>query len=301
MPESPAAAPRPERAPGSGRRNPAALAHRGFSLDGHENTLAAFEAATELGFVWLETDVHTTRDGVVVAFHDPTLERVTGTTGAVNDLTWEQLREVRIGGTEEIPTLTELLRALPEACLNIDVKDEASVAALPGVVAREHAAHRLRVTSFSESRRRRALAGITRLTGRRAKTSAGTLGTAGFLAVAAVAPLTDKVSPRVAHALWAAHRAAWSRVVAPFDTLQLPERHTVELPLGRRVTVRIVTRQFLDLAHREGLRVQVWTVNEPADMDRLLDLGVDGLITDRADLLRDVLLRRGQWPPDPQD
>nr|WP_258924271.1 glycerophosphodiester phosphodiesterase family protein [Kocuria varians] len=287
--------------PGPERRTPAALAHRGFSPDGHENTLAAFEAAAELGFVWLETDVHTTRDGVVVAFHDPTLERVTGTTGAVNDLAWEQLRELRIGGEHGIPTLEELLRALPDARLNIDVKDEASVAALPEVLAREGAADRVRVTSFSESRRRRTLAALSRLTGRRVKTSAGTLGTAGFLAVAAVAPLTDRVSPRIAHALWAAHRAAWSRVVAPFDTLQLPERHTLELPLGRRVTVRIVTRQFLDLAHREGLRVQVWTVNEPADMDRLLDLGVDGLITDRADLLRDVLLRRGQWPPDSQD
>lgn len=301
MPESPAAASRPDHVPGPGRRNPAALAHRGFSPDGHENTLAAFEAAAELGFVWLETDVHTTRDGVVVAFHDPTLERVAGTTGAVNDLAWEQLRELRIGGEHGIPTLEELLRALPDARLNIDVKDEASVAALPEVLAREGAADRVRVTSFSESRRRRTLAALSRLTGRRVKTSAGTLGTAGFLAVAAVAPLTDRVSPRIAHALWAAHRAAWSRVVAPFDTLQLPERHTLELPLGRRVTVRIVTRQFLDLAHREGLRVQVWTVNEPADMDRLLDLGVDGLITDRADLLRDVLLRRGQWPPDSQD
>ncbi|QMS56413.1 glycerophosphodiester phosphodiesterase family protein [Kocuria varians] len=301
MPESPAAASRPDHVPGPERRTPAALAHRGFSPDGHENTLAAFEAAAELGFVWLETDVHTTRDGVVVAFHDPTLERVTGTTGAVNDLAWEQLRELRIGGEHGIPTLEELLRALPDARLNIDVKDEASVAALPEVLAREGAADRVRVTSFSESRRRRTLAALSRLTGRRVKTSAGTLGTAGFLAVAAVAPLTDRVSPRIAHALWAAHRAAWSRVVAPFDTLQLPERHTLELPLGRRVTVRIVTRQFLDLAHREGLRVQVWTVNEPADMDRLLDLGVDGLITDRADLLRDVLLRRGQWPPDSQD
>lgn len=298
MSESSRSVPAARQDPGA-RRHPAALAHRGFSPDGHENTLAAFRAAAELGYVWLETDVHTTLDGVVVAFHDPTLERVTGTSGNVNDLTWEQLREVRIGGTEEIPTLTELLRALPEACLNIDVKDEASVAALPGVVAREHAAHRLRVTSFSESRRRRALAGITRLTGERVRSSAGTLGTAGFLAVSVVAPLTDRVSRKIAPALWRAHIAAWSRLVAPFDTLQLPEQHTVRLPGGHRLTLRIVTPAFLDLAHRTGLSVQVWTVNDPADMKRLLDMGVDGLITDRADLLKDVLQCRGQWPPDP--
>lgn len=293
--------PRPQYAstPRSGR-NPAGLAHRGFSPDGHENTMSAFRAAAELGFVWLETDVHTTSDGVVVAFHDPSLERVTGSTGDVNDVTWEQLRELRVGGEHGIPTLTELLRELPEACLNIDVKDEASVAALPEVIAREGALDRVRVTSFSESRRRRALARLRRLTGRRARTSAGMLGTAGFLAVSAVAPVTDRVSPRIAPALWWAHRVAWSRVVAPFDTLQLPEQHVLELPLGRRATVRIVTPRFLNLAHRVGLSVQVWTINDPADMHRLLDAGVDGIITDRADLLRDVLHERGQWPPHEQ-
>ena len=289
-------------APGPGpRRHPAALAHRGFSPDGHENTMAAFRAAADLGFVWLETDVHTTRDGVVVAFHDPSLERVTGESGNVNDLTWEQLRALRIGGAHGIPTLTELLRELPHARLNIDVKDEASVAALPRVVADEGAADRVRVTSFSDSRRRRTLAAVSRLTGRRVRTSAGMLGTVGFLAVSAVAPLTDRVSPRIASVLWRAHTAAWSRVVVPFDTLQLPETHVLRLPLGRRVTVRVVSPQFLGLAHREGLSVQVWTVNDPADMHRLLDMGVDGVITDRADLLKDVLVAREQWPPDPQD
>ncbi|RLY91657.1 esterase [Kocuria tytonicola] len=293
---------KPSAAPGRGSdRHPAALAHRGFSPDGHENTMAAFRAAADLGFVWLETDVHTTRDGVVVAFHDPSLERVTGESGNVNDLTWVQLRALSIGGEHGIPTLAELLRELPHARLNIDVKDEASVAALPRVVADEHAADRVRVTSFSDSRRRRTLATVSRLTGRRVRTSAGMLGTVGFLAVSAVAPLTDRVSPRIASVLWRAHRAAWSRVVVPFDTLQLPETHVLRLPLGRRVTVRVVSPRFLGLAHREGLSVQVWTVNDPADMHRLLDMGVDGLITDRADLLKDVLVAREQWPPDPQD
>ncbi|MDO4919168.1 glycerophosphodiester phosphodiesterase [Kocuria sp.] len=282
-------------------RRPAALAHRGFSLDGHENTMAAFRAAADLGLLWLETDVHTTRDGVVVAFHDPSLERVTGTDGNVNDLTWEQLRTLRVGGEHGIPTLAELLRGLPGARLNIDVKDEASVAALPRVIADEGAADRVRVASFSESRRRRTLAALTRLTGRRVQTSAGVLGTAGFLAVAAVAPWTDRLSPRIAAALWRGHRRAWSRVVAPFDTLQLPERHVLELPLGGRFTVPVVTPGLLGFAHREGLSVHVWTVNEPTDMHRLLDMGVDGIVTDRADLLRDVLAARGQWPPDPQD
>ena len=78
--------------------------------------------------------------------------------------------------------------------------------------------------------------------------------------------------------------------------------HRVRASSGRRGASAplIVTPAFLDLARRTGLSVQVWTVNDPADMERLLDMGVDGLITDRADLLKDVLQRRGQWPPDPQ-
>ena len=115
-----------------------------------------------------------------------------------------------------------------------------------------------------------------------------------------MAPLTDRLSPTIAAALWAGHRRAWARAVAPFDTLQLPEHHTLDLPLGRQVTVRIVSPRFLEFAHREGIAVQVWTVNDTADMHRLLDMGVDGLITDRADLLRAVLEERGQWPPDAQ-
>ena len=278
------------------RPRPVALAHRGFSLDGHENTLRAFRAAQELGYRWVETDVNTTVDGVVLAFHDPSLDRVTDTSGEVCDLPWEQLEGVRIGQDEPLAVFEHLLRDLPDVHFNIDVKDEASVTALPRVLAGADAVHRVRVTSFSEARRRRTLAAIARLTGQRPRTSAGTVGSAGLVALSKLARVSDALSPRIAEAAWRALTRLWSRRVAPFDTVQLPVRYVARGPGGRGFPVAVVTPAFVALAHRLGIAVHVWTVNEPEEMRRLLDLGVDGVITDRADLLAEVLTERGEWP-----
>lgn len=281
----------------SADHQPVALAHRGFSLDGHENTLRAFRAATDLGYVWVETDVNTTSDGVVLAFHDPTLDRVTDARGDISSMPWSELREVRIGGSEPLATLGELLRELPGLHFNIDVKDEASVAALPRVIADEGAVDRVRVTSFSEDRRRRTLTAIEELTGTRPLTSAGTIGCAGLTALSKVAPVTDKLSPKIATWLWAGVTTLWASKVPEFDTVQLPERYDLRLLGGRKLPVSVVTPSFVSVAHRVGVAVHVWTINEAQDMHRLLDLGVDGLVTDRADLLAQVLTDRGQWPP----
>lgn len=275
----------------------AALAHRGFSLDGHENTLRAFRAAADLGYVWVETDVNTTSDGVVLAFHDPTLDRVTNTSGDISDVPWSDLDDVRIGGTEPLPTLGELLRALPEQHFNIDVKDESSVSALPQVLADEGAVDRVRVTSFSESRRRRTLASITRLTGKRPLTSAGTTGCAGLTALSKMAQVTDRISPKIATSAWSVLTKLWASKVAEFDTVQLPVTYELTLPGGFTVSVSVVNRKFVEVAHRVGVAVHVWTINEAEEMRRLLDIGVNGLVTDRADILARVLADRGQWPP----
>lgn len=274
-----------------------ALAHRGFSLDGHENTLRAFRAAADLGFVWVETDVNTTSDGVVLAFHDPTLDRVTNTSGDISDVPWSDLDDVRIGGTEPLATLSELLRELPEQRFNIDVKDEPSVAALPRVIADEGAVGRVRVTSFSEDRRRRTLASIARLTGKRPLTSAGTIGSGGLTILSKVARVTDKISPKIATFIWSALTTLWASKVAEFDTVQLPVSYELSLPGGFTLPVSVVNQKFVEVAHRLGIAVHVWTINDAADMRHLLDLGVDGLVTDRADILAQVLADRGQWPP----
>ena len=276
-------------------RRPVALAHRGFSPEGHENTLAAFRAAEELGYRWVETDVNTTADGVVLAFHDPNLDRVTDASGDIRELTWEQLSGVRVGG-QPLAVFGDLLRELPDVHFNVDVKDEASVAALPQVLAEAGAVHRVRVTSFSEVRRRRALTAITRLTGQRPQTSAGTVGCVGLTALAKLARVSDHLSPRLAETAWRVVTRLWSCRVAPFDTVQLPARYEVRLPGGRSLPLAVVTPALVAFAHRVGVAVHVWTVNDPQQMRRLLDLGVDGLVTDRADLLARVLAERGEWP-----
>ena len=281
----------------SAERVPEALAHRGFSLDGHENTLRAFRAAADLGFLWVETDVNTTSDGVVLAFHDPTLDRVTDTSGDISGVPWSELDGVRIGGSEPLATLSQLLREFPELHVNIDVKDQASVLALPRVIAETDAVERVRVTSFSEDRRRRTLASVAELTGQTPRTSAGTIGCAGLTILSKLARVTDRFSSGIVTGIWSVVTRLWGSTVAPFDTVQLPVRYGVRLPGGRKLPVAVVTPAFVNVAHRVGIAVHVWTVNDAQEMRRLLDLGVDGIVTDRADILARVLADRGQWPP----
>jgi glycerophosphoryl diester phosphodiesterase len=243
-----------------------AFAHRGFSLAGLENTLTAFRAAWDLGFTHLETDVHATADGVLVAFHDDTLDRVTDRSGLVAALPWSAVAEARIGEGERVLRFEELAEELPEACFNVDVKTVEAIDPLVAAVERLHLHDRILIASFSDARRR---AVLTRLS-RRVASSAG-MRTTALLAVGAPAPA-----------------AVLRRALHDVDCFQVPERR------GR---VRVVTPRFLDRAHALGRQVHVWTVNEPADMRRLLDVGVDGIVSDRADLLRGVLEARGEWPP----
>jgi glycerophosphoryl diester phosphodiesterase len=247
---------------------PVALAHRGFAPDGRENSMAAFAAAVDLGYRYVETDVHATRDGVVLAFHDATLDRVTDGRGRVADPPWATARLARIGGTDPIPTLEDLLGTWPELRVNIDIKASRAISPTVEVIERTGAHDRVCIASFSDARRR----AVVRALSRPVATSGGTSTTAAFLAAA-----------RLGSA------AAVRRAVRDVDCLQVPERQG---------PVPVVTRRSVAAAHAAGVQVHVWTVNDPADMRRLLDLGVDGLVSDRADLLRDVLRQRGQWVGD---
>jgi glycerophosphoryl diester phosphodiesterase len=242
---------------------PIAFAHRGFSLDGLENSMAAFQAAVDLGYHYVETDVHATADGVAIAFHDASLDRVTDAKGRIAELPWSRVRQARIGGVEHVPTLAEVLHTWPDLRVNIDVKSTPAIAPTVAVIERERAHDRVLVGSFSGGRRRAALDSLTQPVA----TSASTGGVVSFL-VAARLRLP---------------RAGSGRRV---DCLQVPERQG---------GITVVDERTVALAHERGLQVHVWTINDPADMRRLLDLGVDGLVTDRADLLRDVLVDRGQW------
>ncbi|MDU0294863.1 glycerophosphodiester phosphodiesterase [Saccharothrix longispora] len=244
--------------------HPRAYAHRGWHLDelaGMENSLAAFRRAAAEGYRYLETDVHATADGVVVVHHDSTLDRTTDATGPVAAQPWSAVRRANVGGRESVTRLEDLLEELPDALLNIDVKADSAVAPVLDVLRRTGAAHRVCLASFSDKR----LARLRRLGGPRLMTSMG---------------------PRSAGALWAAGR---TRVPA------LPVRGLIAQVPRTSGRLTVVDPRFVRAAHRRNLEVHVWTVDTDTEMRALLDLGVDGLVTDRPDRLRDVLRDRGAW------
>ncbi len=243
---------------------PIAFAHRGGAAGGLENSLTAFGQAVALGYRYLETDVHATSDGVLLAFHDHTLDRVTDRSGRIARLPYAQVRRARIGGTEPIPTLEDVLGAWPQVRVNVDVKEDAAIGPLVDVVRRTGTLDRVCVASFSERR----LAATRRALGPRLCTALG---------------------PAAVARLWAAsaHRLAHPRRAGGVPCVQVPDR------LGR---LPFVTAKLVDLAHRQGQRVHVWTVDDKAQMHRLLDLGVDGIMTDEIAMLREVMMARGTWP-----
>jgi glycerophosphoryl diester phosphodiesterase len=253
-----------------GRSGVVALAHRGFARPGGvdsglENSLAAFQAAVDLGYRYVETDAHGTSDGVAVALHDAALDRTTDARGLVADLPWEVVRRARIGGVEPVPRLDELLGSWPHLRVNIDVKAASGIAATADAIERTNAHDRVCVTSFSAARRRATLARLSRPVA----TSAGTSEVVGFL-----------VGARLR--LPALAGAALRQV----DALQVPVRQQ---------GLTVVDARTVAAAHAAGRQVHVWTINDAATMHHLLDLGVDGIVTDRADVLRDVLTSRGRW------
>lgn len=242
-----------------------AFAHRGGAyhpgMEGLENTLAAFRQAVELGYEYLETDVHVTRDGVLLAFHDAVLDRVTDRQGEIAQTSLAEVREALVGGREAVPTLAELFDAFPDARFNIDLKSDSAVEALAAFVREREAWDRVLVGSFSGRRTAR----FRRLTGGRVPTCA----TPAEIVAFRLLP-----SGRLAGRL--------SRCAA----LQVPHRR------GRLV---VATAGLVRRAHAAGRHVHVWTIDEAEEMEALLDRGVDGIFTDRTDILRTVLARRGQW------
>jgi glycerophosphoryl diester phosphodiesterase len=260
------------------------LAHRGLAVDADENSIRAFRAAADVGTRWIETDVHTTSDGVVVAIHDPDIERVAGKPGDIATTEASDLAALRMVGGEAIPTMAAVFEACPDLCFNIDIKDEASVLALPRVIDRAEAWDRVLIASFSESRRRRAMRhapdGVT--------SSAGYGGIAAFRLVSALMPV--KACVRV----WPVVRRALGPWIAAFQAMQVPMSHKVG-----PFRIPVADRRFIRAAHACGMRVDVWTVDDPRDMEHLVELGVDGIVTNRPDVALAVLDRLGTRPGGP--
>ncbi len=241
----------------------AALAHRGFSRDGLENSMLAFQAAVDLGFRYVETDAHGTADGVAVALHDASLDRTTDGKGDVADLPWARVKLARIGGKEPVPMLEDILGTWPQLRVNIDVKARSGIVPIADAIEKTGAHDRVCIASFSTARREATVARLSRPVA----TSAGTREAAGFF-------LGGLAGANVAGAL------------RSVDALQIP------VTAG---PVPLLRERHLRAAHAARKLVHVWTINDPEHMRQLLDLGVDGIVTDRADLLKDVLIARGRW------
>ncbi len=263
----------PPRHPFLDAARPVAIAHRGGADDAPENTLPAFAAAVELGYGHLETDVHLTRDGVAVAFHDARLDRLTDVTGAIEALDIAAVEAADAGWCftpdggrsfpfrgqgVRVPRLEQLLANWPEARLIIDPKSDAVVEPLAALLDRHAAWDRVCIGSFSDARLKR----IRERADGRACTSMGPRA----VAVARVAALAGRMPRQGA------------------DCMQVPLRQG---------PVPIVTPRFVRVAHRAGLHVHVWTINDEPTMRALLDMGVDGVMTDKLELLRSVFESRG--------
>lgn len=243
--------------------------------------MAAFEHAVALGYRWLETDVHVTGDGVVVAFHDDRLDRSTDRSGAIAGLTYAKVCEADAGywftldgGASypfrnrglAVPALHDVLERWPDVQVNIDAKADRTVAPLMRLLLRMHALPRVCLASFSDVRLRR----MRQLAGGPVPMSAGRLAvTAAFVA---------------------------SR------TGRMPCLHATRLQIPTHTRgIRLLDERLVSAAHAAGLAVDVWTVNSDRAIREVLDLGVDGVMSDRLELLKRVLVDRGGWQNDAID
>lgn len=218
--------------------------------------MPAFQHAVDLGYRYLETDVHATRDGVLVAFHDPDLSRTCGREGTISSLSWNEVAEARVDGAEPIPLFEELVASFPEVRFNVDCKADAALEPLVDAIRRLDCLDRVCVGSFSDRRLRRIRAAL----GDDLCTSLGPVQIGALVVL--------------------------GRVPGGGEVAQVPVRQG---------PVTVVTDRTVQRAHRLGLQVHVWTIDEPDEMHRLLELGVDGIMTDRPRALKDVLVERDAW------
>lgn len=254
-------------------RPPVPIAHRGSRLLWPENTIEALAGAVELGYRHLEIDLHLTSDGVPVCIHDPTVDRTTDGTGPVSSYPMDRLQRLDAGYRHaspdgyqhrgqgvRVPTLEEVFEAFTGLAFVLDLKTDGLEGPVSGLLDRFGLHHQVIAGGFNDRR----LEDFRRRTGGMVATSTG---------------------PALTRRWLIASRFGWGGG---------GEADAIQVPVQRR-GVRVVDERLVDMAHRHGLQVHVWTVNQPDEMARLLDMAVDGVITDRPDLLKELLMERGQW------
>lgn len=244
---------------------PIAFAHRGGAGDWPENTMEAFTGAYQLGFRYMETDVHLASDGTIVAFHDAELDRLSEMKGSIAGLKWADIKSIKVtnggNGTGRIPTMQELLIRFPDAKFNIDMKSNAVVLPLLQLIKDHQAFDRVCFASFYDHRVKQ----VANLAGADCCTSAGQLETARSVFRSVGISFPQSASP----------------------LLQVPLHH---------YGIKIITQKFIDRAHKDGKKVHVWTIDDPQKMHALLDMGADGIMTDKPQVLKQVFEERGIWP-----
>ncbi len=238
-----------------------AFAHRGGAEEAPENTMAAFQAAVDLGYRYLETDAYATADNVLLSFHDDSLDRVTDRIGRIEELPYSEIKQARVQGAEPIPLMEDLLGAWDDVCLNIDAKHDQAVEPLIRLIQRTNALDRICVGSFSGKR-------LDRLR-------------------AALGPgLCTSMTP------FEVTRLRIGSVGLPTGKFQA---HCAQVPMSHK-GIPIVTNTLVTTANKCGVQVHVWTIDDPDTMDQLVDLGVHGIMTDRPSILKNKLVEKGRWP-----
>ena len=218
--------------------------------------MPAFQSAFDLGYRYIETDVQVSADGVLAAFHDDNLSRTCGINQRISEMPWREISAARVDGRAPIPTLEELLAAWPSVRVNIDCKSDAAVDALVSALQRGNALDRVCVGAFSDRRVRK----LRALLGPRACTALGPLGVTALR----------------------------------YGRLRSTAARTAQVPV-RQGPLTVITEEFIAKANSLGIHVHVWTIDDSVEMNRLIDLGVHGIMTDRPTVLRDTLRERGMW------
>ena len=241
--------------------HPRRLAHRGLSqhqsgID--ENSIAAIEAAMAAGATHVESDTHATKDGTAVLFHDEDLERVAGIQSGISELSLDELQEIKLLNGSYIPTLSEVFERFPDLYLNLDIKSEQAIEPTVRAIEHHNAHDRVLVSSFSDARRRKALGLLSR-------------------------PVATSASMKLVILAWASHTLAFG---AGFRAIT-KEIDAFQIPVSRG-PIKLATRSFIQRAQRFSNEVHFWTINDPMEMKRLLDLGADGIVSDRVDLLTNL-------------
>ena len=243
-------------------KNIIAFAHRGGAVNQPENSMLAFHNAIQMGYRYIETDVHATKDGVLMAFHDDDLLRTCGLDIKISDATYAELSTAKIDGLEAIPRLDELLTTWPNVRINIDCKSDAAMQPLIDTIRRTKCLDRICVGSFSDKRLRHI----------RSELGPG---------------LCTSMGPQEV-----ARLVLGSTTGIPIN----PSQHALvaQVPV-RQGPIPVVTRKSIARAHQLGLQVHVWTIDDPIEIGQLLDLGVDGVMSDDTRALKDVFVARHLW------